>query len=367
MSIINDMLLDLDARQNADMPKGFEPEGDPKELEEKSSLLKGLIILAVLCSVAFYIFAFGDLFSAKEKLDYSSHSSVDSRKITKELNEYLGNIDSLVPSINEKLGNLSVSVSSYFVANMDVETHDEAVTDSVDKPALVRKTASPSSSVPSPSQKPTLGVSANSSVVVIQKSAQTVDREVANQADMLMRKGRYSAAEKILLDSMSDGELGVLSQQKLVDLYFDSGALMKLESTVYSGVLADQGVQRYGLARFYVASGSNKKAIEVLAKAKPNPLLAEKNMALLAGLYQQEREFSSAEALYNTLVSINPENSTYWLGLGLASESNKRTDRAIYAYRKALTNNLQNKRILDYVNGRIVQLVERRETELATR
>lgn len=58
-------------------------------------------------------------------------------------------------------------------------------------------------------------------------------------------------------------------------------------------------------------------------------------MAMLASLYQQQQHFMAAAHMYNQMTKIQPLDSRWWVGLGMALEGARKVNAALEAYRRA--------------------------------
>jgi MSHA biogenesis protein MshN len=77
--------------------------------------------------------------------------------------------------------------------------------------------------------------------------------------------------------------------------------------------------------------------------------------ALLAGLYQQNQQHDKAAETYLKLVKKNPQQSRWWLGLGISLEKMGKNVEAISAYKKARDLKLP-ARLMKYVDGRLQEM-----------
>ncbi len=90
-------------------------------------------------------------------------------------------------------------------------------------------------------------------------------------------------------------------------------------------------------AHLAVSQGHAKQALYLLQQYSP-PIEEYPNYyALMAALQQQLGQPNLAVQLYGQLLAIQNDNSTWWLGLGIALESSSRPNAAIDAYEHAIS------------------------------
>jgi|GEM_PF-2719026 len=129
--------------------------------------------------------------------------------------------------------------------------------------------------------------------------------------DMYMSEGQYSEASTLAQRSSGESELHAYLNARLFVAEKDiSAALLQLEK-----------FEVHALQQRYSRSGLDSS-------------LYEKYVGLLAAIYQQQKKHQPAASLYQILVSLNPSNSSYWLGLAVCSDAVGRQSNALSAYRR---------------------------------
>jgi len=90
-------------------------------------------------------------------------------------------------------------------------------------------------------------------------------------------------------------------------------------------------------ARLFLLRGNPAQALLVLQKVSPDIAQDPDYYALVASVHQRLGKYDVAAQIYQQLLAINRSNSNWWIGLGLALESQKKTNTALQAYQQALT------------------------------
>ncbi len=130
-----------------------------------------------------------------------------------------------------------------------------------------------------------------------------------------------------------------------------------------AGAILTQGMQlqpeqyafREIYARVLMAEKKLPEAIAMLNAVTPGIDNRPNYYALLAGLYQQNKQYGEAAALYLELIKKKPQYSHWWLGMAISLENMGKNKEAISAYKKARDLNLPAK-LLSYVNLRLEKL-----------
>ena len=93
---------------------------------------------------------------------------------------------------------------------------------------------------------------------------------------------------------------------------------------------------RLYLARAYASASQNELAIKVLRQANP-PINGNVDYyATLATLARNSGDFASAEYAYQKLSTLKTSEGRWYMGLGIVLEQQKKKDKALAAYKKAL-------------------------------
>jgi MSHA biogenesis protein MshN len=108
-------------------------------------------------------------------------------------------------------------------------------------------------------------------------------------------------------------------------------------------------------AKLLAAQGRDNEALITLRNAPSEALDSAEYHALLAGVYQRTGDSTAASDSYLAALRIDPAHGEWWMGLGIASEQSGEEDRAEYAYNEALQYPLASV-VKSYVKLRLQQL-----------
>ncbi|HEY3699740.1 MAG TPA: hypothetical protein VGK97_10440 [Spongiibacteraceae bacterium] len=114
--------------------------------------------------------------------------------------------------------------------------------------------------------------------------------------------------------------------------------------------------ERYQLARAALSQGQPQRAYELLRNDPPPISTAVDYHAVLAALEQQLGHYSDASARYQQLLSLDQNQASWWLGLGLSFDGEHRNVEALAAYRQAAALNALPEAAQQYIAGRIAAL-----------
>ena len=118
--------------------------------------------------------------------------------------------------------------------------------------------------------------------------------------------------------------------------------------------------QLYGQMLFQI--GRQQQAIKVLRTRMPLIDEAPEYHALLAAIYQEMKKHQQSVEIYRTLVSLHPEQSVWWMGLGISLEALDRQPDALSAYEQAMQSGSLSSNLKKYVSQRIQSLSKEKRT-----
>ena len=77
---------------------------------------------------------------------------------------------------------------------------------------------------------------------------------------------------------------------------------------------------------------------------------------ILAAVYQKLHRSRAAADIYYQLVTIQPQNGIFWMGLGISLEASDKPVQAVEAYQRARQSDTLNEGLLQFIDGKIVTL-----------
>ncbi len=153
----------------------------------------------------------------------------------------------------------------------------------------------------------------------------------------LIRQGRAQEARDKLAAALAVEPDHAASRRALAGLMIKAGQLHAAGALLDEGLrLAPQDPSLIELrARVDVLQGDNGAARKLLEGHPPAMTADPSYHALLAAVYQRLGDYGRAGALYRKLVARQPRNGVWWLGLGISMEATGAPDEARRAYRRA--------------------------------
>lgn len=109
-------------------------------------------------------------------------------------------------------------------------------------------------------------------------------------------------------------------------------------------------------AKNLISQKQPQQAIKLLKSLPTQLTRTEAYDALLAAAYQQTNQSQAAASTYQQLLRKRPHKAEYWLGLGLAEEQNGNKANARQAYTQALHKKSLDDSVVRYINQRVTEL-----------
>lgn len=147
----------------------------------------------------------------------------------------------------------------------------------------------------------------------------------------------------------------IAARKSLLSLLLKHRDLTKALQVVNEGLLHQpQYIPYIELkAQILVEKGDIKDALNLLQTTPPPIEVNPEYHAFIAALYQRQNKFNLAEKMYEQLLTIQPNNSIWWMGLGIAREGLNKNDSALLAYTKANGSGDLNPELKVYIENRI--------------
>jgi MSHA biogenesis protein MshN len=160
--------------------------------------------------------------------------------------------------------------------------------------------------------------------------AQTLYRQGAD----LAATGHVRQAVDLALDALKADPTYSEARQFAVSLLYEQQRLVEAEALARDGLSMSrqQSQLAYLLARMMADRGSNEAAVELLDQQTN---LSPDGYGLRAGILSQAGNFKRASQDYQSAVMQQPDNSLWWLGLGVALEALGQSQEARRVYAKA--------------------------------
>lgn len=182
----------------------------------------------------------------------------------------------------------------------------------------------------------------------------------------------YKKAQKALKEGDSRKAIGFLTQtlkyqpewikarQKLAALYYGRGDTRKAIATLQDGLVLDgeQPDLRLTMAKLLVNESQQQAALNVLSRMPKQRHSGY--LAMRGALAQQLNNNELAMSSYKQLVTEEPYDGRWWLGLGIALERSEEAEKALNAYQQALLMGRISSQSQQFIQQRLA-LLEARE------
>lgn len=177
------------------------------------------------------------------------------------------------------------------------------------------------------------------SIEKTEATAQPRDRvEVAyRNAIAAVNQGRVSEALDTLQEILQQDNLHVAARQLRVRLLLEAGRADEAVQALQDGlqILPAQTGWAMSLARLQVERGEVAAAAQTLQHSMPVASANPDYLGFTAHVLQRLGRHREAAELYQTATRIAPGDGRWWLGLGLVMEAEGRNDQAVAAFQRA--------------------------------
>lgn len=194
---------------------------------------------------------------------------------------------------------------------------------------------------------------------------QTLSLNPKQQAEISYKKGYallkqnkiYSAESKLLL-ALEHNVKHIKAREMLTGLYLKTGRKVEAQETLTKGLLHLPSYTNFTklLARLLLDKNQINKAITLLLQHKPSISSDPNYYALLAASYQRNKNHNAAARTYVELLKLKPREGIWWVGMAISLEALNKNKDAFNAYEKARQTGTLNTRISNYSSQRLKHL-----------
>lgn len=361
MSLINQMLNDLDQRQAAESAMDGSVDSNKPYIsapynanlnKPKSSYIKigfSILILALLFITSYYSYL---IYTQQTKTVVSKHKAVQ-KKLPK-----------IIP-VQSKHVQIKTSKSSYQSTTTlnKPQAISKPVQRTVSTSPLIENTdnvvpALDNQTDPAPGEE-----TFNTDIQSVKKSQlQLSPKQEAELAytkgySLLKQNKVYSAESKLLL-ALEHNLNHIKAREMLVGLYLKTGRKVEAKDILIKGIVLLPSYTNFTklYARLLLDNNEINQAVKTLLKNKPALSSDPNYYALLAASYQRQKNHNAAAKTYVDLLKIKPREGIWWVGMAISLEALNKKQDALNAYEKARQTGTLNTRISNYSSQRLKQL-----------
>ena len=181
------------------------------------------------------------------------------------------------------------------------------------------------------------------------------------------QQGRMAECLQLLNETLSLDPKHQKAREILSNILMQQQRWLEAEQILVTGMElnpADNSFKRL-LARLKIEQGQEEMAIAILEKPLYKKHLDAESSALLALLYQRQGLHPRATLHYKHALSTQPTQGKWWLGLAISQEAQQQWSTAAKSYRLAATSNGLESQLKEYARQR-QQVMSQQQTAVPT-
>ncbi len=152
----------------------------------------------------------------------------------------------------------------------------------------------------------------------------------------------------------------IKARELLAGIYIKNGRIVEARTLLQYGMRIAPAHFIFAklYARILMEQNETVTAIAVLLRNPPSQQADPDYHALLAALYQKNKQHQEAATLYGTLLTLRKNHGVWWLGLAISLEALGNESQAKLAYEKAKNSGNLSKGLYQYTHQRVSALEE---------
>ena len=175
-----------------------------------------------------------------------------------------------------------------------------------------------------------------------------------------LQQGRMHQGKESLRKALSLYIPHIKAREMLAGIYIKSGHFINAAELLNEGVKV---VPEYPLfaqlyARVLLEQNNPQLAIKILEQGSARIKVEPDYYALLAATYQRVKNHKKAVDIYLQLVKARPSAGIWWLGLGISLEKSGKNNEALEAYQRAQKTGSLKAGLVKFTNNRVSALQE---------
>lgn len=190
----------------------------------------------------------------------------------------------------------------------------------------------------------------------VKLSPVALDQQMAEKALLLMSQYKDLEAYRELYEFIGEHDEDMESRTVLASYLLNENRMAEVGDVLLNAPLNKSPKLRQIKARWYVQQGKHNLALYTLSADLPDVENYPEYYVLLAAYYQRYGTAKEAKQTYSVLVDYDETVADWWAGLGLASDRNDEKEKAMYAYQQALELPGLSPELLKFVKPRLMQL-----------
>jgi MSHA biogenesis protein MshN len=358
------MLKDLDQRQVEQQGAGNRAVPIVPSQSNKKILMFSLLVIVLLNVLGLFVWQIYTENQALKKANGTEIMQVEERAAQKIVTAIESSVKSKPATdlINKVImeNNTAASESEYLATKHNapaiaannipaIKVPEKIATVSMNKPVM------PAVQIKTPIKKSSLTISRK------QLSPSELAKQKVRRAEQALANNDIAKAEHLFEDVLLVLPEHKSARKQLAALWFGRKSYVAALNVLSQGIALTPNDPEFRVmqARIYLQLNKVNNAFSILNNmVKVDDVLDVEYQSLRATTAQQLNEFSSAVKAYQMLTNIEPSVGRWWLGLGIAYDSNGEFKKAGIAYKNALNETDLSDSAESFVRGRIIELGE---------
>lgn len=184
------------------------------------------------------------------------------------------------------------------------------------------------------------------------------DQKMADESREQFETGDPRAAYRALYEFVEAYEVDQQSRIVLISYLLQDERVAEAGDVLVTTKVDLSPELRQLKARWYVAKGEHKLALHTLRESLPELHSQPEYFALLASYYQRFGYPEKAAETYAALVRFDDESANWWAGLAIALDSSQQYQEAVVAYQRALDIPELSQELFEYIENRLSLLIK---------